>query len=110
MSSINNEDEMVEVAKYVNGNKIYTLKSIILGVNDSFFHPSDLTLYNPPTIFPKIRIGHNTDGGYIISSLPPSSYNIFISAGIANDISFEKHFLSIFTSIPSPILLHFFLS
>jgi len=50
-------------------------------------------LYQSP--FPKQRIGKPNDGGYVISSLP-GNYDIFLSGGISNDISFEEHFLTLY--------------
>jgi len=51
----------------------------------------NLILYNTP--FSKQRIGKHNDGGYVIINLP-GEYDLFISGGIANDISFEKALLS----------------
>lgn len=50
-----------------------------------------LTVYQTP--FPKIRIGKDFDGGYIICDLPDNSYDILLSGGIAEDLSFEEEFL-----------------
>jgi len=57
------------------------------------YYPHPLTIYKSP--FPKIRIGRDNDGGYIIADIQTSSisYDIFLSAGIANDISFEIDFM-----------------
>ena len=41
----------------------------------------------------KLRIGRDNDGGYIICDIPNIKYDIFISGGIENDISFENSFL-----------------
>jgi len=49
-----------------------------------------LILYELP--YNKIRIGKDNDGGYIISELP-DNYDLFISGGISDDISFEIDFL-----------------
>jgi len=52
-------------------------------------NPLLLTVYKCP--FPKKRIGNPMgDGGYIISDIPDVQYSIFISAGIAGDITFEE--------------------
>jgi hypothetical protein len=51
----------------------------------------NLILYNSP--FPKKRIGKSNDGGYVIAELP-KDYDIFISGGISNDISFEVDFIN----------------
>ena len=51
---------------------------------------NSLTLYEPP--FKKIRLGKDYDGGYIICEIPDIEYDLFISAGIDNDISFEEKF------------------
>lgn len=50
-----------------------------------------LILYQSP--YNKIRIGKDNDGGYIVCELP-DNYDLFISGGISNDISFEIDFLS----------------
>ena len=51
----------------------------------------NLTVYD---IFKeKKRIGKSNDGGYVINILP-GEYDIFISGGIAGDISFEEHLLT----------------
>jgi len=44
------------------------------------------------TEFDKGRVGRLMDGGYVINRLP-GNYDILISGGIGNDISFEKDFL-----------------
>jgi len=48
-----------------------------------------LRIYESP--FPKIRLGKPNDGGYVICDL--SGYDLFLSAGVADDISFEESFL-----------------
>lgn len=48
-----------------------------------------LRIYESP--FPKIRLGKSNDGGYVICDI--SGYDLFLSAGIADDISFEESFL-----------------
>ena len=52
-----------------------------------------LVVYVPP--HPLKRVGKDNDGGYLICDLP-GSYDLFISGGISNDISFESHFCSLF--------------
>jgi hypothetical protein len=56
----------------------------------------NLILYSPE--HPIRRVGKNNDGGYVICSLP-DSYDLFISGGISNDISFEQHFLNLYPSL-----------
>ena len=58
-------------------------------MNKYYEHP--LTLFDSKP-FTKIRVGRDNDGGYIIADLPSDSYDLFLSAGIANDISFEDVF------------------
>jgi hypothetical protein len=58
--------------------------------------PNVLTCYKSP--FNKIRLGKNYDGGYIIIDVPNINYNLFLSGGINNDISFEKDFIEKFSS------------
>ena len=45
--------------------------------------------------YEKKRIGKDNDGGYVIAELP-GTYDILISGGISDDISFERHFLDIY--------------
>ena len=52
-------------------------------------NPNVLTVYESP--FNKIRVGKEYDGGYIISDIP-IVYDILISGGVADDISFEEEF------------------
>lgn len=56
----------------------------------------NLIVYN--TGHSKRRIGRNMDGGYVINELP-GNYDILISGGIANDISFEIDFLNTYKGI-----------
>ena len=53
-----------------------------------------LTVYKSP--FPKMRIGRETDGGYVIAIIPNHTYDLLLAGGIANDISFEEHFLQVY--------------
>jgi hypothetical protein len=59
--------------------------------------PSVLTCYKCP--FPKIRLGKDFDGGYIIANIPNINYSILLSGGIANDISFEIDFIKLYNTI-----------
>ena len=59
-------------------------------------HPSVLTCYECP--FPKIRIGKEFDGGYVIADLPSPSYDLLLAGGIDNDISFEEEFITKYPS------------
>jgi hypothetical protein len=62
---------------------------------DKFKHIRDdfplkcLEIYKSP--FPKIRLGKDNDGGYIIADL--NNYDSFISCGVKDDISFEEAFI-----------------
>jgi len=60
--------------------------------------PCLLTVYRSP--FPKLRLGRDHDGGYIIADLPDPQYDLFLSAGIADDISFETDFLDKYNTVP----------
>lgn len=51
----------------------------------------NLTVYDPKK--EKIRLGNNADGGYVI--VKDYEYDLYISCGISNDISFDKNFLSL---------------
>ena len=57
--------------------------------------PSVLTVYKSP--FPKIRLGKDYDGGYIMVDIPNIKYDILLSGGILNDISFEEDFIKKYT-------------
>jgi hypothetical protein len=52
-----------------------------------------LRIYHPP--YDKKRLGKNNDGGYIICDIG-DKYDVFISGGIANDISFELDLLQLY--------------
>jgi len=49
----------------------------------------NLVLYNP--VNEKVRYGKNADGGYVI--IDGYDYDMFLSAGIADEISFENDFI-----------------
>lgn len=53
--------------------------------------PKVLTVYTSP--FPKLRLGKDYDGGYIIVDIPDVKYSILLSGGIETDISFEEDFI-----------------
>jgi hypothetical protein len=54
--------------------------------------PSALTVFQSP--YPKIRLGKDDDGGYIIADIPDIKYQILLSGGILDDISFETDFVN----------------
>jgi len=54
-------------------------------------NPSVLTVYQCP--YPKIRLGKDYDGGYIIADVPGIKYNLLLAGGIKDDISFEEDFV-----------------
>jgi len=56
----------------------------------------ELVLYNP--VNKKIRLGNNLDGGYVI--INEYNYDCFLSAGIADNISFEIDFIKKYPNIP----------
>ena len=58
-------------------------------------NPNVLTVYKSP--FPKIRLGKDYDGGYIMVDIPNIKYDILLSGGISNDISFEEDFIKKYT-------------
>jgi len=60
-------------------------------------HPSVLTCYESP--FPKVRVGKEYDGGYVIVDLPNPSYDLLLAGGIETDISFEEQFIAKYPSI-----------
>lgn len=53
--------------------------------------PSVLTVYKCP--YPKIRLGKDFDGGYIIADLSNVKYELLIAGGIEGDMSFEEDFV-----------------
>lgn len=53
-------------------------------------NPEVLSVYKSP--YPKLRLGRDGDGGYIIVDVPNVNYKLLISGGISDDISFEKDF------------------
>jgi hypothetical protein len=60
-------------------------------------NPNVLTVYKSP--FNKLRLGKDFDGGYIISDIPNINYNLFLSGGIENDISFEEDFINKYNNV-----------
>ena len=48
--------------------------------------------------YEKKRIGKDNDGGYVIADLP-GEYDMLISGGISDDISFERYFLNQYTEV-----------
>ena len=62
---------------------------------------NSLILYQSP--YDKVRIGKSNDGGYVICNLP-DNYDLFISGGISNDISFEIDFLKKYKDITNNII------
>lgn len=61
-------------------------------------NPSVLTVYTSP--FPKIRLGKDNDGGYIISEIPNIDYKVILAGGIERDISFEEDFVAKYKNVP----------
>lgn len=57
-----------------------------------YMNPNVLTVYKCPYF--KSRLGKNNDGGYIIANIPDIKYNIMLSGGILDDISFETDFVN----------------
>jgi len=53
--------------------------------------PFVLTVYDSP--FPKVRLGKDYDGGYIIADIPNINYTTLLAGGIDTDISFEEDFV-----------------
>ena len=57
----------------------------------------NLTVYQSP--FPKIRLGRNNDGGYVIADIPDNTYDLLLSGGVNDDSSFEDIFLDKYTNV-----------
>lgn len=51
----------------------------------------NLIVYKSP--YPKLRIGKNGDGGYVVNNIS-THYDILVSGGVSDDISFEQDFLN----------------
>ena len=54
-------------------------------------------MYESP--YKKIRLGKDYDGGYIICDIPNVKYNICLTGGIADDISFEEDFCTMYPDV-----------
>jgi len=50
-----------------------------------------LSVYKSP--YPKKRYGQLYDGGYVVCEIPNIKYDLFLSAGIGDDYTFESAFL-----------------
>ena len=61
---------------------------------DSGLNPKLLTCYKSP--FSKIRVGKDYDGGYVICNIQNIEYNLLLSCGISDDISFEEEFCKMY--------------
>jgi hypothetical protein len=61
--------------------------------------PKDLIVYKCP--YPKVRIGKEYDGGYVMAEIPDIKYSMLVSGGIARDISFEEGFLKKYEYVES---------
>ena len=57
----------------------------------------NLKLYDPANT--KIRVGHSGDGGYVIIS--GYEYDCILSAGIADEVTFEENFVKLYPNIDS---------
>ena len=53
------------------------------------------------TLLEKKRIGRANDGGYVVLMLP-GTYDIILSGGISNDISFEQDILNHYPNLYQP--------
>ena len=62
-------------------------------------NPSVLTVYKSP--FPKLRLGKEYDGGYIIAEIPDAKFKVFLAGGIQDDISFEEDFIIRYPNVMS---------
>ena len=59
-------------------------------------NPNVLRVYKSP--FPKIRLGKDNDGGYIIADIPNKHYKTLLAGGIQGDISYEESFIEKYPS------------
>jgi glycosyltransferase involved in cell wall biosynthesis len=69
----------------------------IVPPSDTTIEPSALTVYESP--YKKVRLGKEYDGGYIICDIPNVKYNLFLSGGILDDISFEEDFCNMYPDV-----------
>ena len=58
----------------------------------NIMNPNVLTVFKSP--FPKLRLGKDYDGGYVIADVPNVNYTTFLAGGISDDISFEEEFIN----------------
>ena len=56
-----------------------------------------MNYFNVHAIEPKIRLGTNKDGGYVIADIPNAAYDCYVSAGVSNEESFSRDFLQKYT-------------
>jgi hypothetical protein len=56
-----------------------------------------LRVYKSP--LQKERIGPYSDGGYVVCKIEQTTYDLFISGGIGNDIRFEQHMLYLYPNL-----------
>ena len=56
----------------------------------------DLITYQVPV--EKIRLGTDGDGGYVI--IPSMKYDLFLSAGLCDNVQFENDFLTVYKNTP----------
>jgi len=66
-------------------------------IKNKDFDPTCLTLYRAP--FHRYRLGKDDDGGYIVFDLP-CTYDLLLSGGVCDDISFEVAFCSLHPQVP----------
>lgn len=81
----------IEESKIVSSNVVYKYMC------RNSIHPNVLTVYRSP--YNKIRLGKDNDGGYIICDIPDIKYDVFLSGGILNDISFEEDFCNKYPNV-----------
>jgi FkbM family methyltransferase len=67
----------------------------ISGFCEILFIPKLKTLEVFQTVYPKKRVGKDNDGGYIIVDIP-CKYDVILSGGVADDISFETEFVNLY--------------
>lgn len=79
------------ISFFIHKESMQTIDEITIEENKNYIDVNDLTVYKSP--YKKERIGKDYDGGYIICDIPNIFYDIFLSGGISNDISFEEALL-----------------
>lgn len=84
--------------RYVTANeKKLVYRRSLLPKNKFHLDPYCLKVYQNP--FSKMRLGRQEDGGYVVIDIPQVQYDLFLAAGVGDDISFEIDFCKKYPSV-----------